>query len=135
MTNQPNKEDKPINRQKVVDDSHDRFGQIGVYDRKWIIPGNELEKALEYILPDMPCHNADRQWIKRTITDYIQSNYILKSDVEGIIKQAKPEPLSGDKAMLEYDWIDYESKAYNMSINEYEQNLIRKASQYGLTIQ
>ena len=56
---------------------------------------------------------------KQAITDYIQSNYILKSDVENIIKQSKPKK-------LKY------TDEWNIAIDDYEDKLIKKASQYGL---
>ena len=69
------------------------------------------------------CYQPDGlEEAKDEIQAYIQSNYILKSDVEGIIKQSKPVDSIEDEYSL----------GWNAATEKYEQNLIKKASQYGL---
>jgi hypothetical protein len=38
-----------MNLQKVIDEEHPRFGQVGEYDRQWVIPGSK---------PDLHCHTV-----------------------------------------------------------------------------
>jgi len=43
---------KPVtidDKQKVIDEFHPRFGQVGQYDKRWLMPGSK---------PDLYCHTV-----------------------------------------------------------------------------
>lgn len=70
-----------MSKQEVIDENHSRFGQVGEYDKQWIIPGSspelychtikfddgKTEQFLSYQIapPEMPLFNGTRKKLEQ----------------------------------------------------------------------